>query len=98
MIGATLFYMDCGTICVVCSPFSHGLEIASAKQQVLKIKIAKCNFDRRSPRKPFLPLVVSGVLFSLVRSYHGGTSPDDISLSDGHSLVKVPVCIGQLRF
>ena len=34
----------------------------------------------------------------LVRSYHGGTSPKDISLSDGHSLVKVLVRIGQLTF
>ena len=74
LISATLFYGDCNIICVVYSLFSHGLDITSAKQQLLKIKIAKCNFDRRSPRKPFLPLAVSGVSLPLVRSYHGGTS------------------------
>ena len=34
----------------------------------------------------------------LVCSYHGDTFLEDISLSDGHSLVKVLVRIGQLRF
>ena len=98
LISATLFYGDCNIICVVYSLFSHGLDMTSAKQQLLKIKIAKCNFDCRSLRKSFLPLPVSSVSFSLVRSYHGDTSLEDISLSDGHSLVKVLVRIRQLRF